>query len=299
MSAPRVPACANPYIIMPVPAVPDILKLRLTDPRMQYHAGSGHNGKPFAYQKSKFFCDLEALVQFVKDFKTTDFDVLIAGGCSKHHKTLIPLFPNTVRWTMYETKQNQDEEFMHWQNEKENVKVISEYLTEEEAKNYASRDSNRPLLFLIRLDTMQGHHFDTTEDTVKKDLITREKLTKAVRANETYLRFRLPFCTYGQTNKVNYLKPDLILKNVYSRPNSTEITIMVKRPETGDYQACEWDEKTIEEIMSYHNNVQRPLENFDLEASVKIVEEYFDVERQFFGSHGITPTMLQSMLNAI
>ena len=257
------------------------LELHLSDPRMPYHAGSGHDGKHFSYEKSKFFCDLEALVKFVDDFKTMKFDVLIAGGCSKHHMTLIPLFPDTVHWIMYETQLNQDKEFMVWKKQKANVHVYSRYLTSDEAQTYASRDPNRPLLFLVRLDTMKGHTFDTMENTVKMDLMTRENLTKAVRADETYLRFRLPFPKDGESDEVRYLKPDLILKNVYSRPNSTEITIMVKCPKNGEYESRVWHKKLMEEIMSEHNNVQRKLENFDEEASKEIWKKYREVKQLY------------------
>jgi hypothetical protein len=260
--------------------IPD-LQLHLSDKRMPYHAGSGHDGKHFLYEKSKFFCDLEALVKFVDDFKTMKFDVLIAGGCSKHHMTLIPLFPDTVHWIMYETELNQDKGFMLWEKQKANVHVCSRYLTSNEAKKFASRDPNRPLLFLVRLDTMKGHTLDTIEDTVKRDIITRENLTKAVRAEETYLRFRLPFPKDGESDEVRSLNPDLILKNVYSRPNSTEITIMVKCPKNGEYESRVWHKKLMEEIMSRHNNVQRKLENFDEEASKEIWEEYGKVKQLY------------------
>ncbi len=242
------------------------LKLQFTYKRMPYHYGVG-GGKPYSYEKCKFFCDLEALVQFEDDFETMEFDVLIAGGCSKHHMTLIPLFPDTVHWIMYETESNQDEGFMLWEKQKSNIRVCSRYLTSEEAQKFASRDPHRPLLFLVRLNTMSGHTLDTIEDTVKRYLITRENLTKVVRADETYLRFRLPWPKYGESDEVRSLNADLILKNVYSRPNSTEITIMVKCPKNGEYESRICHKKLMEEIMFRHNNVQRKQENFDEEMS--------------------------------
>jgi hypothetical protein len=101
------------------------LELKLTDKRMPYYARSGHDGKPFSYEVCKFFADLEALVLFVNSVKTMQFDVLIAGGCSKHHMALIPLFPVTVSWTMYEKTSNQNKDFLTWKDKQPNVRVCS------------------------------------------------------------------------------------------------------------------------------------------------------------------------------
>ena len=137
-----------------------------------YYAGSGHDGKPFSYELCKFFGDLEALVLFVNNVNTMQFDDLIAGGCSKHHMALIPLFPVTVSWTMYEKTSNQNKDFLIWKDKQPNVRVCSRYLTLDEAKTITVRDRKRPLLFLVRLDTAQGTHKKTRalEESVKRDL---------------------------------------------------------------------------------------------------------------------------------
>jgi hypothetical protein len=252
---------------------------------MSFYAGSGSKGRIYNIEQCNFFWDLNALVMFIKDFKTIKFDVLIAGiGVTmqdlKHYQVLIPLFPNTVKWIMYEPRKI-NETFIRWTKEKSNVEVRKKYLegNEIEEFRFSNRDCNRPLLFLNVLDSMRG--FKTLNPEIynmvaERDLKTRKMLTELIEADETFLRFKLPWPENGKSNQESYLKADRILFDVYMRPNSTEATIMIKRPKDG-YKSEIWDKKLWDELMFKHNQVDRKNEHFDQKASELIWKSYCEV----------------------
>jgi hypothetical protein len=141
-------------------------------------------------------------------------------------------------------------------------------------------------VFQIRLDTAEGTHKRTraVEEAVNRDLKTRRELTESVMADQTYLRFRLPWPVHGQSNKIEYLKADMILKNVYGNPNSSEVDMMIRRPQNGVYTVTSWDETKMQDIMFRHNQVERVKENFDEEASDQIWMAYLNVSTQYMGT---------------
>jgi hypothetical protein len=285
------PALLNPYLVTSVPeqspaAQPkdstDLMELKLTDPRMSYYAGSGHEGRFLSIEQCNFFWDLIALVTFIKDLKTVEFDVLIAGiGVTqhdvKHYQVLIPLFPDTVQWIMYEPRKI-NETFMQWVREKSNVEVRHKYLDEDETQQFrfSNRDRNRPLLFLNVLDTLRGYQVLTPtkfDRIAERDLETRKILTELIEADETFMRFKLPWPENGKSNQVSYLKGDRILFDLYMLPNSTELTLMIKRPK-GRYKSEILDKKIFEDLMFKHNQVDRKNEHFDQKASELIWKSY-------------------------
>jgi hypothetical protein len=260
----------------------DIMECKMTDPRMTYHAGSGHKGRYLSLKQCNFFFDLYALVTIINDLKTVQFDVLIAGiGVNaddvKHYQVLIPLFPDTVQWIMYEPRKT-NESFMQWVMEKPNVEVRQKKLEKDEAQQFRPdiRNHNRPLLFLNVLDSLRGYEKltpDIFDMIAERDLDTRKILTEIIDADYTFMRFKLPWPQEGKSNQVIYLKADKILFDLYMLPNSTELTFMMKGPK-GKYELEIYDKKTIEEIMSKHNQVDRGKKKFDQRASEQIWQSY-------------------------
>jgi hypothetical protein len=100
-------------------------------------------------------------------------------------------------------------------------------------------------------------------------------------ADQTYLRFRLPWPVNGQSNKIEYLKADMILKNVYGNQNSSEVNMMIRRPQNGVYKLTSWDETQMQDIMFRHKQVERGRENFDKKASDRIWMAYRTMWKQY------------------
>ncbi len=80
---------------------------------------------------------------FVNNVNTMQFDALIAGGCSKHHMALIPFFPVTVSWTMYEKTSNQNKDFLIWKDKQPNVRVQKKTTLVLGEIGYSSRNAQK------------------------------------------------------------------------------------------------------------------------------------------------------------
>ena len=73
----------------------------------------------------------------------------------------------------------------------------------------------------------------------------------------------------------------MILKNVYGNQNSSEVNMMIRRPQNGVYKLTSWDETQMQDIMFRHKQVERGRENFDKKASDRIWMAYRTMWKQY------------------
>jgi len=139
-----------------------------------------------------------------------------------------------------------------------NVKTFVQLFTDEDAKKYASRND---VFFISDIRTLNYNtgYVDNeetqrlNESIVDRDMKLQMGWVQVIKPVKAHLKFRLPYTyEWNKETSYTYLDGD-VYKQPWSKPTSTETRIVVDL----SLPFREWNFRSYEQMLFYHNNVVR------------------------------------------
>lgn len=237
-----------------------------TDAKMRKRASWG--------QRKLLLSEIEFLTLFWNPNLVPNPVVLYVGASpGTHISLLVKLFPQVREWHCYDPRP-----FKIKQSDK--VKLYEKYFTDEDAIKWSDR---KDIFFIsdIRSADYTKMSDEENELAVWNDQDLQRRWVYVIKPVEALLKFRLPY--YDRW--IDMMKPDSKWKDKYNMPypnnpkivtylkglmffqpwspqTSSETRLVPLRNSEGEYYDGDYDILDYDQIMFYHNNVDRELKQY-------------------------------------
>ena len=220
------------------------------DPQKEFN-NSERNNNIHLGQLKLLLSEMQMLVYHVDPAKVNQ--VIYVGAANGHHIfVLAKLFPQFV-FNLYDISDHWDKRLLQLSN----VKINNKYFTQKEIRKWRDNEHNTILISDIRNLSADGElGTRKIEQIVQDDMELQKSWVEELKPCVALLKFRLPFYESFNLDKFkdglyNYLD-GIVYRQVFGGRNTSETRLLIRGIAYRD-----WDFKTYEEQLFYHNQVVR------------------------------------------
>ncbi len=197
---------------------------------------------------------LLAEIEFLTMYGNKSDIILYIGAAPGIHLPFLSfLFPRH-KFMLYDSEAFSSQVVAHKQ-----MKIFKSYFGSNDAKEYAGKS----ILFISGIRTVGIQKGDKFEKGVLDNMRQQEGWIKVMRPAATMIKFRLPFFA---KEKIKTIAGKLYLQ-AWAKQRSTECRMMILPEDIN--KTVEYDPKEYEEILNYHNIVNRNVRKWEYPIELK------------------------------
>jgi hypothetical protein len=162
--------------------------------------------------------------------------------------------------------------------ESSRIRIFNTYFTDDTAKKWAKEtQTSRPMVFMSDVRSGGVDH----EEEVKNNMLMQARWVQIMAENPNFklfmLKFRIPFPIVELGAAYRYFDGDLIYQP-YAPSTSMELRLILGNEDARRGLVREYDSKTLEQQLFYHNTVIRPNKQLYANVFTENPEPYLDDE---------------------
>lgn len=252
--------------------------------RVGYTVGNKAVMRRHCGQLKLLISEIEFLTETVPQVKANkDIVVVYAGAADGYHITfLMDLFPQVSEWHLWDPEPFASNVRRRSRDRRNNVFLYNELFTDQCALRIGRDSVKKQVLFIsdIRSDAYD-------DEAISRDMRNQFNWAHDMCAVFSMVKFRLPFPDSekkGTPNKNMFIYPvcNSIRLQVFAPVNSTETRAFFGYVGGNDIKLTEYDINEYEERMAWFNREVREECDYDVKATMQILQSYVQTFNQVF-----------------